>query len=180
MEIVEVALERISPVRVRLDEVLRAALAADALEERLIGGVDELANDLLVQARIAGEAKRALLREDQVLTASQVSTLLGSKSDNPRQYANSLRIRGRILGVPHKNQFAYPAFQFDRKRRAVYPEIAEVGKLLDSSKDPWGTLSWWVTPNARLADVRAPRDLLGTTRSKEIVPLAEAVIEPVG
>ena len=178
--IVEVALEALPPARTRVREVVRAALAANAVEEMLMGDLDALSNDLLVQARIGGEAKRALLHDDALLTGAQVSALLGSKSDNPRQYPNKLRARGALIGIPRKNQFLYPTFQFDRKRKAVFPEIAKVGKLLHSSVDPWGTLSWWISPHARLTGGRAPRDLLGTPQSETIVKLAEAVVEPVG
>jgi hypothetical protein len=180
LEIMETALESLSPEHRRMKDVLRAMMAAETIEQALVGDVEQLGNNLLVQARISGEAKRALLRDDELLTATQVSTLLGSKSENARQYASKRRARGELLAVPRKNQFVYPAFQFDRKRKTVYPEIAPVGKLLDATADPWGVLAWWVTPNARLADERAPRDLLGTRDSQKVVALAEAVVEPVG
>ncbi len=131
------------------------------------------------RARITGEAKRSLLADDELLTGAAVSKLLGSRSENPRQYANSLRQAGALLAIPRANQYLYPAFQFDRRRKVIYPEIAMVGQLLEADADPWGVLSWWVSPNARLGD-RRPRDLLGTAEAKHLRSLAAAVVEPIG
>jgi len=58
-------------------------------------------------------------------------------------------------------------------------KIAMVSGLLGAADDPWGVLSWWQTPNARIGD-RKPRDLLGTPRARQLRSLAEAVVEPVG
>jgi hypothetical protein len=78
------------------------------------------------------------------------------------------------------NYFVYPAFQFDRPRHKVYPEIAAINAILDAKEDPFGVLSWWVSPNARLEDAQAPYQLLGTDLADRLQSLAEAVIEPVG
>lgn len=174
------------PLRSHVEGLLRAAQLAPVVEAALIGDVapgavalDRLEDDLVARARIAGEAKRALVTHDALLTAAQVSELLGSRSDNPRQYANRLRLAGELLAIPHANKYVYPAFQFDVRRKRVHPEIAMVGGLLGAAADPWGVLSWWQTPNARIGD-RRPRDLLGTALARQLRSLAEAVVEPVG
>jgi hypothetical protein len=173
-------------LRPHVEGLLRAALIAPLVEGALIGelasraaALDRIGDDLIARARISGEAKRALLAEDELLTGAAVSKLLGSRSENARQYANSLRQAGALLAIPRAHQYLYPAFQFDRRRKLVYPEIAMVGQLLDAAADPWGALSWWVSPNARIGN-RRPRDLLGTAEAKNLRSLAEAVVEPIG
>jgi hypothetical protein len=173
-------------LRPHIEGLLRAAQLAPIVEGALVGdvasravGLDRLGDDLVARARIAGEAKRSLVTDDKLLTGAAVSKLLGSRSENPRQYASRLRQAGALLAIPSTNQYVYPAFQFDVLRKVVYPEIAMVGRLLDAANDPWGVLSWWQSPNARIGD-RRPRDLLGTAEAKHLRSLAEAVVELVG
>lgn len=173
-------------LRPSIEGLMRAAQLAPVVEAALLGdvasraiGLDRLGDDLVARARITGEAKRSLVTDDKLLTGAAVSELLGSRSENPRQYANRLRQAGDVLAIPSANQYVYPAFQFDVRRKTVYPEIAMVGRLLDAVNDPWGVLSWWQSPNARIGD-RRPRELLGTPEARQLRSLAEAVVEPVG
>jgi len=170
-------------LRPHIEGLLRAAQLAPVVEGALVGdvasravGLDRLGDDLVARARIAGEAKRSLVTDDKLLTGAAVSKLLGSRSENPRQYANRLRQAGDLLAIQNANQYFYPAFQFDVLRKVVYPEVAMVGRLLDAANDPWGVLSWWQSPNARIGD-RRPRDLLGTAEAKHLRSLAEAVVD---
>jgi hypothetical protein len=108
-----------------------------------------------------------------MLSASAVSVLLGSRSSNSRQYANRLRLRSEIVGVPHHNQFLFPRFQFDEETGTVWPAARQANALLDASNDPWGAASWWVTPDATIGG-RAPKDLLGS-EDEVLVTLARDV-----
>ena len=173
-------------IRPYVDRLLRAAFAAPVVEGVLVGEVawraaelDATGNDLIAQKRSAGEAKRSLLEGTELLTATEVSRLLGSRSENARQYANNLRKKGELLWVPRANQYLYPAFQFDPERKRVFPEVPIVCRILNVAADPWGVLSWWTSPNARISD-RKPRELLGTKEAEHLSSLAEAVVEPVG
>ncbi|HEY4241037.1 MAG TPA: hypothetical protein VGM88_14540 [Kofleriaceae bacterium] len=159
---------------------LRAAALGPTIEASLINELVIFGNGAVTQARLAGEAKRSLLSGHEVLTAPDVSALLGSKSDNPRQFANTRRKQGALLGVPVANYFVYPAFQFDRARHKVHPQIAAINAILAGEDDAYGVFSWWVTPNARLADARAPYQLLGTARASQLPSLAQAVTDLVG
>ena len=170
-------------LRASVEGVLRAAQLAPTVEAALVDAdpriLNRLGDDLVARARIIGEAKRALLAEAEKLSAADVSRLLGSRSDNPRQYASRLRSNGELLALPVANQYVYPAFQIDVRRKRVHPEIKMVGDLLSAADDPWGVLSWWESPNSRIGD-RRPRDLLGTAEAQQLRSLAEAVVEPVG
>ena len=173
------ASERVRALKAPIEGALRAAALASTIQDELLSDLVMLGNDEVTQARLAGEAKHSLLSEHEVLTAAEVSTLLGSHSANPRQFANTKRKQGEILGVPVANYYAYPAFQFDRARRRVFPEIAPVNELLRAEADPFGVFSWWVSPNTRI-DARAPYQLLGTADADVLKSLAEAIVEPVG
>jgi hypothetical protein len=74
-----------------------------------------------------------------------------------------------------------PAFQFDTVGRRIYAAVQAVTKLLKGTEDPWGVVSWWISPNARLGG-RAPKDLLVEDESSRtrIILAAEAVVEPIG
>lgn len=128
--------------------------------------------------RIEDEVRQAIF-EEKMLDATTVSKLLRSRSMNPRQYANALRTRGEIVGLPERNQYMYPEFQFDGRRHRVYPEVIQVNKLLDAARDPWGVASWWITPHGFLRG-RAPRNLIGTSEASTLPNLARALVEPAG
>lgn len=148
---------------------MRGALASDPVarqvagEPRLVIEGVELpgfsAADITRESSVRGLA-RARIFDEELLAASAVSVLLGSRSKNPRQYANKLRLRGEIVGVPHRNQYLYPAFQFDADAHAVWPAAREINVLLGAASDPWGVASWWIGPSGFLGG-RAPKDLLG-------------------
>jgi hypothetical protein len=127
------------------------------------------------------QRSRQRVLEEEALSSSEVSTLLGSESTNARQYAMELRKRGELLGVKVRSRHLYPAFQFDVAHRRVYDVVKEVSRILGADRDPWGVLSWWVSPNARIAGRRAPKELLADARKHRVlVELAEAVQEDSG
>jgi len=134
---------------------------------------------VLRAAQLAPMVERALVTAGDTLSAADVSRLLGSRSDNPRQYANRLRSEGALLAIPVANKYVYPAFQIDVRRKRVHPEIKLVGELLGAADDPWGVVSWWESPNSRIGD-RRPRELLGTAEAPQLRSLAEAMVEPIG
>lgn len=147
---------------------LRSALAAGRVAEELAGSPRMLVEgielpgfgpaDIAREATVRGLA-RARVFDEEMFTASAVSTLLGSRSQNPRQYANKLRSRSEIVGVPHQNQYLYPAFQFDAEHHRIRPGAARVNTILRAAEDPWGVASWWISPNGSLHG-RAPKELL--------------------
>lgn len=151
----------------------------------------EPAAEALIEAvrHLRGAVARELLRreardrlmDEPTLTSDEVSTLLGSRATNTRQYAMELRQRGELLGIEVGNRYLYPEFQFDRDRMAIFDVVKEVAKILGADADPWGVLSWWVSPNSRLSGHKAPKDLLhDRDRHGDLLELAEAVAEDAG
>jgi hypothetical protein len=176
-------------VRPAVQTLLQTSLVAERLVDEIAGAsprvarsaVEEpelLADEQMKALRIEGEVRRAIF-EEEALDAAAVSKLLRSRSVNPRQYATALRARGSIIGLPERNRYLYPAFQFDRRRHRVHPEVAEVNGILGAARDPWGVASWWLIPHGYLAG-RKPGDLVGTSEAHVLPELARAVVEPVG
>ncbi len=170
------------------DRSLRSLLAVEASwrdlveqvagEPRQILDFDQLADDSLKQARIAGEAI-SIIWDEELLTSSEVARRLGASPSN-REKVSVNRRRSLLLGLPRDGgkRYLFPSFQIDAARQQIFPEVREVNRLLEASADPWGVASWWVTMNGRLGS--KPMDLVGTTQAQALVEAAKAVIEPLG
>lgn len=87
-----------------------------------------------------------------LLDAKHVQELLGVET---RQAVSDLRARRRLLGLPKESgRVVYPAFQFGNSGRPleVLPRVLEVFE--DRARvDPWTIASWFVTPQALLAQM---------------------------
>ena len=173
----------LSPVATTLDTWIRSAIAASiaadvlAGEPRVFDEPDEL-DDLWRVHRVRGEARHAVLVDLDMLSSSGVARVLGSAATN-REAARALRERGDAVGLPHKNGYVYPAFQFDIDRHQVWPVVARVNRLLDARHDPWGVAGWWI---ARQSAADAPRWQLvaDPQRAADLLDSAEALLEPIG
>jgi len=159
---------------------LRRALAAEDLVKTLAGEPEMWSESALLElAQTEGEAKQLIYRQP-MLSAAAVGTLLGTAaSSNRRKYANTLRQQGKLLGLPFKNSYVYPAFQFHGARHCLHQAVTEVNRRMDALRDPFGVASWWLTPSERL-DGRAPFELLGTADEPLVVDLVEADLAPLG
>jgi len=168
-----------------VESVLRVAESAPTLVDQLAGepvvhdDPDDLTayDDVLRVARVRGEARAAIFRTP-MFSSSGVARALGAPPTN-REAARARRLRGDLIGLPHRGGFVYPAFQFDPDRHLVWPVVARVNLRLDARHDPWGVAGWWLTPDRLLG---APPAALVTAaeREAEIEAAAEAVTEPIG
>ena len=114
---------------------------------------------------------------EPMLKPGAAAVALGERATD-RETVRRLRRRSSLLGLPDGNGFLYPAFQFDSRRREVFPEVRAVNERLVSVEDPWGVASWWISRNSRLG-IR-PADLVGSGRADDLTAVAEAVVEPLG
>lgn len=128
------------------------------------------------QVRIAGEAIADVWKEP-ILEPREVALALGAKESN-REKVSSLRKRSWLLGVPRNRGYLYPAFQIDLSRRQVFPEVRAVNQELGAAEDAWGVASWWLSSNDRLG--ARPADLVGSSRSEDLVEAAKALTAPIG
>lgn len=137
---------------------------------------DSLEQVVMVSAQLEGEAIRTIWRE-RMLKSAAAAVALGAKAAN-REKVRRLRLRSSLLGLPHSNGFLYPAFQFDSRRREIFPEVCAVNHRLGSDEDPWGVASWWVSYHSRLR--ARPVDLVGTDRADDLTAAAAAMVEALG
>ncbi|HTP30409.1 MAG TPA: hypothetical protein VMK12_32725 [Anaeromyxobacteraceae bacterium] len=168
------------PERLRsaMIESLRAARVAEAIEQALAGSPLLLsAEDVIDEARLRGQAEALVLKEP-MFSAAEAGRILGSTSSTkPSHYAHSLRRDGSLVGLPQRNTFVFPQFQFDVARGHVFTVVADVNRLLGAADDPWGVASWWLTTNLRAG--ASPRQLLAGGKYDELRSLAAAEAEPV-
>ncbi|MDE0377036.1 MAG: hypothetical protein OXK16_13890 [bacterium] len=143
-------------------------------EPRLV--FDSLERLVTESTRLEGEAVRTIWREPMLKPAA-AAVALGAKPAN-REKVRRLRLRSALLGLPHSNGFLYPAFQFDTRRRDIFPEVRAVNQRLGSDRDPWGVASWWVSHHSRLR--ARPVDLVGTGRAGDLAAAAAAMVEALG
>lgn len=160
--------------------VLRRALAAEDVVTTLAGEPMMWSEStLLERAQTEGEAKQ-LIFQQPMLSSDAVGTFMGtSAGSNRRKYANTLRRQSKVLGLPFKNSYVYPAFQFDEARRCIHKPVIDVNQRMDALRDPFGVASWWITPSERLGE-RAPFELLGTPEEQLVLDLLEADLAPLG
>ena len=96
-----------------------------------------------------------------------LSELLGSRSANPRQYANRLRAAGDLVALPQRGRFLYPAFQIDAERHAVREPVAEDNRVLGAADDASGVASWWLLPSATLGGTPLPMTVKAASTESE-------------
>lgn len=164
----------------RLQGLLRLLTLRGDLARKLGGEpldvLDGFERTIAAGAYLQGEAIRTIWAEP-MLKAKDTAVALGVRATN-REKVRRLRRRSSILGLPHGNGYLYPAFQFDSRKRDVFPEVRSVNEQLLAVDDPWGVASWWMSRHSRLG--ARPVDLVGTDRGNDLVALAGAAVEPLG
>jgi len=144
-------------------------------DPRTVLGPEDLAGE--AEARLRGKAIGRIWQE-KMLDSAAASVALGAEPTDPQPVA-SLRRRSALLGLRHDRDDLFPAFQFDLSKRRLHPEVEAANRALGAERDPWGVASWWISPNQRL-DGDRPMDLVGTDRSRDLMPAASALLEPIG
>ena len=168
----------------RVDEAVKKASSSaaglTALFEAYTAAHPRRASAAREKHELQAEAQQDIFRLP-MLDAAEVSRILGSRSANDRQYAARLRRSGAVLGIRRGNRYDYPRFQFDDRKQRVYPAIKVVGEVLGAGHDPWGVVSWWISPNPRLPAGQPPLKLLGTPKdTEELAALARGIVADVG
>lgn len=98
-------------------------------------------------------AWREIEEEFGLLSSEQASRKMHSHQPGGG-YANDQRRVGKALGVPSRNTFVYPGFQFDRagKIRPVVPAVLQAAAEL--GVEPADVAEWFCIPSATLGDRR--------------------------
>ncbi len=111
-------------------------------------GEPRLLDTEMMAEAFAGHFHREVFEAVPMVSASTVAEILGPVSD-VRGFVRRLRSRSEVVALKHKNSFVYPEFQFSAERREIRPVVAEVNRVLDSARDPWGAMAWWMAPEPR-------------------------------
>jgi hypothetical protein len=121
----------------------------------------------------AASFHRQVLEDVETLGAEALVKLmepLGGVSE-VRSYTKRLRDSSQVIALKTGRTYAYPYFQFDRKKHRVRPVVAAVNRTLLAHQDPWGAMAWWLSENPRWGH-RRPVDHPDDGR---LVPLAGAL-----
>jgi hypothetical protein len=113
---------------------------------------------------------RDIDREFGLLSAMQVSVLLGNRAGNTR-FVRRMREAGQVLGFRRGNRFLYPGFQFDAGRvKPVIPRLLEAGRAAEW--DDSDVVLWLCSPTSYLPGGQRPVDFLKDADT--VVTIAQA------
>lgn len=164
-----------------------APLVADTVRRRQKEGftriIDALVpavsppRQMLIEARMAAQARTAVLASGEWLTAAQVADLAGFSATNPSAQPNRWKKDGLIFAIRHQGNDYFPAWALDA--RANYRprrHLAEVLRAFGDHKDGWGLAYWFAAANSMLGGKR-PQDLLGAAPERVLAAAFDEVAE---
>ena len=121
-----------------------------------------LPRHMLVEARMAAQARTAVLETGDWLTAAQVAELAGFSTTNPSAQPNRWKKDGLIFAIRHQGNDYFPGWALDA--RTGYRPIKSLGAVLRAfgdAKDGWSQAAWFAAVNSMLGGKR-PQDLLAS------------------
>jgi hypothetical protein len=150
--------------------------ALDKIVEALVPTVP-LPEHMLVEARMAAQARGEVLASGQWLTAAQIAELAGFSTSNPSAQPNKWKKDGQIFAIRHQGLDYFPAYGLDAKAgyRPLKP-LAPVLALFADRKDGWGLAYWFESVNSFLAGKR-PRDVLAKRPDQVLAAAADEMQE---
>lgn len=150
--------EREALERREMQDITAMREALDVLGGAISSLDQPVSPQMAAGAAASSRARRAIGDEFGWLTASEASRLLGSTQPGGA-YANDQRKNHKALGVPVRNTFAYPGFQFTESGQ-VHPTVRAVLRSAVALEVDADTVAqWFCLPSAGLDDVR-PVDIL--------------------
>jgi hypothetical protein len=120
-----------------------------------------LPTHILTEARMAAQARNAVLTSAEWLTAAQIAEQAGFSASNPSAQPNRWKKDGLIFAIHHQNTDYFPAYGLDPATFRPITAMAEVLAAFKDSKDAWGLAYWFSSVNSFLGG-RRPQDLLRT------------------
>ena len=138
--------------------------------------LDQLRNALAGRTSVLDRAMSEILQEP-MLAEHEADVALGVGRANDGSL-EEYRSNSWLIGLPTDRGYRYPKFQFDQGQSDVHVVVRDVNKILDAAEDPWGVVSWWFTPVARLGG--RPADLVGLRDDAEIIAASKALLVPIG
>lgn len=127
---------------------------------------------LLLEARMNGEARRAVLESGDWLTAAQVAEIAGFKSQNPSAQPNKWKTARRIFAVRVNGLDYYPGYALDPDTHYRPAKgLQAVLEALGEGWDDWSLAIWFASVNSSLGD-KMPKDML-LSASEQVLAAAE-------
>jgi hypothetical protein len=125
-------------------------------------------HERVVEARMAADARNAVLDDGDWLTAAEVATIAGFSASNPSAQPNKWKREGLIWALRHRGVDYYPGYGLDPKAgHRPIKALAQVLAVFAGRKDDWGLAYWFASVNSFLGG-RRPQDLLASEPSKVV------------
>lgn len=141
-----------------INDVTAMRKAVSALGEAIVALEQPVSPQMAAGVAASWRARRAIGEEFGWLTATEASRVLSS-SQPGGAYANDQRKNHKALGVPVRNTYEYPGFQFTDAGK-VHTAVVAVLRLAASLDVDSDTVSqWFCLPSPGLSGAR-PVDLL--------------------
>lgn len=157
-----------------IDRRQRAAL--EAVVEALAPHVPP-PEHLMIEARMAAEARRAVLEGGDWLTAAQVASLAGFAASNPSTQPNKWKKQGAIFAIRHQGADYFPGYGLDPAAgHRPFEAMATILEVFGTVKDGWGIAYWFSSVNSFLGG-RRPQDMLATQPDRVIAAARDEMAE---
>ncbi len=128
--------------------------------------VDALTPDIalsptkVIEAEMNSAAMSKILNGGDFVTAGDIARLGKFSVKNPSSQPNRWKRLGQIFAVHHRGTDYYPLYALDpAEGYRPRPIVADLLRLLGSSKDPWSMAFWFGSVNSYL-DGNRPQDVL--------------------
>jgi len=132
---------------------------------------------LLKEAAMLVQARKAVLESGDWLTAAEVAQLAGLSARNPSAQPNKWKKQGLIFAISHNGVDYFPGYGLDREAGfRPLKAMVKVIKAFAGHKDGWGMAYWFRSDNSFLGGKR-PQDLLATAPERVIEAALDEIQE---
>lgn len=147
-----------------------------SIVEALVPSV-EIPQHMMLEAKMAAEARSAVFATGDWLTAAQIAELAGFSSSNPSAQPNKWKKDGQIFAVRHKGIDYYPGFALDAgENYRPFKALKDVIQLFGERKSAWGLAYWFASANSFL-DGKRPQDLLANEAAQVLAAAQDEMLE---
>jgi hypothetical protein len=124
------------------------------------------------EAQMLAQARAAVIKSAEWLSAADIARNAGSKSSNPNAQTSKWKRDKKIFVItPSDGIERFPGYGLDEDHKP-YPALAEVIRIL-SDKDGWGLAYWFASANSFLGG-RTPQALLASAPEQVIAAARDA------
>lgn len=142
-----------------IDSAVNMELSIIALGSALESVGGPVSPQLARSVQATENAWRDMESEFGLLTSTEVSQAVGSKSPN-RSYASDQRAAGRLLAIKRSGAYRYPGFQIDRLEHRIRPVMEDLLRVAKETGRSEASLALWMTVPTGYLDGARPVDQL--------------------